>query len=57
MKIAIIEYDQESGHEGIHALADKFAEGWETLTPLCYHECCGIYRTVLYFPEQPITQE
>ncbi len=45
--ITIIEYDQESGIQGIHLLAKKFEEGWETLVPLRFHKCCGIYRTVL----------
>ena len=48
--IAIIEYDQESGHEGIHKLAEMFADGWETLVPLRYFECCDLYRTTLHRP-------
>lgn len=47
MKISVIEYDEASGYQGTHLLAQKFAAGWETLVPLRYWPCCGIYRTVL----------
>jgi hypothetical protein len=48
--INVIEYDSASGHEGIHLLARKFQEGWETLIPLRYHACCDTFRTTLYLP-------
>lgn len=50
MKISVIEYDQASGYQGTHLLAEKFAAGWETLVPLRYFACCGRYHTVLYQP-------
>jgi hypothetical protein len=49
MKITVLEYDQEGGHQGVHELARLYKAGWEMLIPLKYLACCGIFRTTLIF--------
>lgn len=44
-----IAYPQDS--YGLHLLARLYQEGWETLEPMKYFGCCGLYVTTLYLPD------
>lgn len=50
MQTHLLVYDQHSGYEGVRELNRLFEAGWETLQPLKWFGCCGIYATVLYLP-------